>query len=421
MSSRPILLAALTVFVIAFCSLQTWPVFGQEFDSATGEDRPDVWSVYLPVIPEREIEVQTPLASTRFPALNLFAEPQVSLQITGEIVRGESCVIENRNREGTWWLIDCGGGGVGWIPVQLISLEGDTAQVPVAGTQNLSVEPTVTPTPSPTPTPARPPISTDAWVASFHRGRDTEGPILATEYYSDVNFDWGDNAPLFGVPSDGFSARFERRFNLRRGYYTIRARADDGVRVWLNGVRIIDEWHGATGRTYAVGRQLDEGSHDFRVDFLELGGVAQLRFTLDYITDTPDWNAEYYANPNLAGNPITSRKEPRDQRPLERDWSIQLPLSDSPAEGGWSAAWEGSFKFQRGNYAFHAEVNGGVRVYIDDLLVIDGWTGGRKSMRNNFYGVGTGEHVVKIEYYTRSEEGSLRVWWYRDASLEFDG
>ena len=44
----------------------------------------------------------------------------------------------------------------------------------------------------------------------------------------------------------------------------------------------------------------------------------------------------------------------------------------------------GRFDFSGGNYLFRARADDGVRVYLNDTLVINGWTDGPHDMSNCF-------------------------------------
>ena len=82
----------------------------------------------------------------------------------------------------------------------------------------------------------------------------------------------------------------------------------------------------------------------------------------------------------------------------------------------WNARWTGEFPFESGNYIFRARSDDGVRVYIDQTLVIDGWSDGPVDRSNRFLGIGGGNHTMTVDYYKRSGNGYLQVWWSRDTS-----
>ena len=74
---------------------------------------------------------------------------------------------------------------------------------------------------------------------------------------------WGAGGPGNGLPNDSFSVRWSGSFTFPTGTSTFNATADDGVRLWVDGVLLIDKWidQGATdvhGDENADGRR----SHD---------------------------------------------------------------------------------------------------------------------------------------------------------------
>jgi hypothetical protein len=76
----------------------------------------------------------------------------------------------------------------------------------------------------------------------------------------------------------------------------------------------------------------------------------------------------------------------------------------------------GEFPFEAGNYVFRVNADDGVRLYINGLLVIDQWRDGYKEVNNRFYGIGSGTHTVRVEYYQRTGNAQIRVWWYLDSA-----
>lgn len=76
------------------------------------------------------------------------------------------------------------------------------------------------------------------------------------------------------MPSDNFSVRWTGRFQLVAGVYRFTARADDGIRVWVDGATVIDAWRDQPPTRYAVDRGLTVGEHEIRVEYYERGGGA---------------------------------------------------------------------------------------------------------------------------------------------------
>lgn len=91
-----------------------------------------------------------------------------------------------------------------------------------------------------------------------------------------LNRNWGSGAAP-GVTADNFSARWTGSFSMTAGRRTFTAASNDGIRVWLDGVLIIDRW-GSAGTT-RVTRTVAAGVHTVRVDYVERTGPAFARLT----------------------------------------------------------------------------------------------------------------------------------------------
>ena len=100
-----------------------------------------------------------------------------------------------------------------------------------------------------------------------------------------VNFDWGTGAPITGVGVDNFSVRWLGTVTPRYdGAYTFYTLSDDGVRLTVNGQRIIDQWnnHGPrqdSGQVTLTGGQ----KYDIKMEYYENvgGAVAKLSWSSD--------------------------------------------------------------------------------------------------------------------------------------------
>lgn len=354
-----------------------------------------------------------PIAIVKFDRVNLRARPDNNAERVGSVTLNQACDIVGRNVLRTWWELNCADGQRGWIDGRLVEVQGSTAGVEVVDVTQPS-QVVAPPTPVPTPTPI--PVAQFAgWRAEFYTTVNLSGAPEVVLDVGGINFDWGLDAPTSALPADGFSARFERTIDFAPGFYQFTARADDGVRVWLDDALIIDEWHGATNQVYSVGRVLT-GSHLLRVEYYEASGTAALRFDYSVTDQTPVWQADYYPGVVPDGTPLLSRSEPRSQNPLDYNWRNGSPAPESLGTDFWSARWEGTFYFDSGNYVFRVDADDGVRVYIDGLRVIDQWRDGYKEASNRVLGVGAGEHRITVEYYERSGSASIKVWWYRDSA-----
>jgi VCBS repeat-containing protein len=94
----------------------------------------------------------------------------------------------------------------------------------------------------------------------------------------EINFNWGNGSPVVGFPSDDFSVRWIRRLEFEPGKYRFYARSDDGIRVFLDGDRMIDEWHQSGGTEVFTADRTLTGSHVLRVQYYEDEGNAKVEF-----------------------------------------------------------------------------------------------------------------------------------------------
>jgi hypothetical protein len=98
-----------------------------------------------------------------------------------------------------------------------------------------------------------------------------------------VDFDFGANAPDPLVGADNFSIRWTGQIQARySGPTTFHTISDDGVRLWIGGVLVIDDWvdHGPTEDTAVVTMTAGQ-KYDVRVDYHETGGGATIRLDWD--------------------------------------------------------------------------------------------------------------------------------------------
>jgi hypothetical protein len=92
-----------------------------------------------------------------------------------------------------------------------------------------------------------------------------------------VNFNWDRSAPAAGVPADNFSVRWSGWVEApAAGGVVFQTRSDDGVRVWVNGVQVINNWtdHSATDNTSAAVTMAAGQRLRIVVEYYERGGQA---------------------------------------------------------------------------------------------------------------------------------------------------
>jgi hypothetical protein len=116
----------------------------------------------------------------------------------------------------------------------------------------------------------------DQWRGEYYSNRYLVGTPTLMRDDAVLDWNWGSGSPAPNLPADNFSARWTRTVALSAGRYRFSALADDGLRVYVNGVLIINAWHDADARIYTHEVALDAGWHTLIVEYYEHTGDARL-------------------------------------------------------------------------------------------------------------------------------------------------
>ena len=112
----------------------------------------------------------------------------------------------------------------------------------------------------------------------YIQGEDNLGgdPIL-TRIDPVIDFDWGTDSPDSSVNRENFTARWRGELIIpATDTYTIIANSDDGVRVFLDGAEIIEDWSNHAARDATATLDLEEGSYSIRIEYYQDAGDAEL-------------------------------------------------------------------------------------------------------------------------------------------------
>ncbi|MGY1708849.1 PQQ-dependent sugar dehydrogenase [Geodermatophilus sp. SYSU D00758] len=124
------------------------------------------------------------------------------------------------------------------------------------------------------------PVSCPAgqFLAEYFPGREPVGePAVRACEAAPLDHDWGTGAPG-GLAADDVSARWTGEFDFpAEGPWTFTATADDGIRVWVDGELLVDEWRDQPASVFTATRTLTAGTHEVRVEWYEGGEAALTR------------------------------------------------------------------------------------------------------------------------------------------------
>jgi glucose/arabinose dehydrogenase/regulation of enolase protein 1 (concanavalin A-like superfamily)/mono/diheme cytochrome c family protein len=117
-----------------------------------------------------------------------------------------------------------------------------------------------------------------------------------------IDFNWGEGSPDPRIDSDSYSVRWSGYLSPPgSGFYDLTVETDDGVRVWLNGQQVINQWinQGPTRRSANVPLSAN-GSNHIVMEYFENGGGAMARLFWKSATG----NEEVIASNNVIVPPV---------------------------------------------------------------------------------------------------------------------
>jgi hypothetical protein len=136
---------------------------------------------------------------------------------------------------------------------------------------------------------------------------------------------------------------------------------------------------------------------------------------LPFPTETPpgalpaeNWHGEYFDNPTISGSAAFFRDDPD----IQFDWGAEAP-GENVGHDGFSVRWTRHVPFTAGVYRFFAQADDGIRLWVDDKLVLEQWHEGFPTTYVADTYLWEGQHRLRVEYYERAEEASVRLWWER--------
>lgn len=101
-------------------------------------------------------------------------------------------------------------------------------------------------------------------------------PIL-TRVDSVIDFDWSVESPDPSIDRESFTARWRGELSIPAAdTYTLIANSNDGVRVYLNGAEVIEDWSTHSARDASTTLELEAGTYSIRIEYFQDAGDAQL-------------------------------------------------------------------------------------------------------------------------------------------------
>lgn len=282
-------------------------------------------------------------------------------------------------------------------------------------------------------------IPFDHWLAYYYPNQNLQGTPVASKVISPsgelkrLSENHGLESPVAGVPKDGFSAKYSTVKRLPAGEYVLRAKADDGVRVYIDGKLVLNHWKPNDFRTEDAVKVMVENrtnvpdhekdTHTIEVEYFEGSGNSAIDFFIEPFQaygDNNGWIGEIYPNMSLSGTPIIlggkNSANPTSSLNFDWGWNSAHPLS--PKEQ-FSARFTKEEHFDSGYYTFQAASDDGVRIWVNDKLVINSWKNSDGTLKQGKVLLEEGYHKVRVEYFDNTQRASLKVSYFPSANSSY--
>ncbi len=285
--------------------------------------------------------------------------------------------------------------------------------------------------------------------ADYFKGQTlSDDNLLISKLEKNIYFNWGNTAPATGVPTSNFSSRYNAKLLApETGDYSIGVLHNDGVRVWLGGKLVINQWLDWDPNSDKCARtatcdtasgiyrsstkvHLEAGRYyDLKVEHYDKNGRAVLKLywkkpsaseggAVQNVLFTPyNPNPPYGSGTGLLGSyypnkDLTSIRMQRKDRQVNFNWGSEGPASEWRDQ--FSARWEGYIqpRFSE-TYNIIVQVNDGARLWIDGKQVIDKWV---DSATNQTYSAKVTmtagkKYPIKLEMYENTGSAMAILRW----------
>jgi LysM repeat protein len=314
--------------------------------------------------------------------------------------------------------------GVGWRKIANLNnlanpnriYPGQRLKIPIPCKPPKPKPPPYYPPPQPPYPPPQPPQPYGAWTGKYWPNRYLSGSPWCSKKSNNVNFLWGQGGPGCGIGAYTWSARFTRTRYFYSGRYRFHIVVDDGVRLFLDGVKIIDKWHDSAPTHYTVDRDVWVGNHSLQIDYYQHVGGSRLQFWVEPIGGTGGggnggggtgpWTCQFFDNTGLSG-PVRATW---NYNAIDFDWGTGSPVPGVTADY-FSVRCTGDFGFEDGTYRFYTTVDDGARLWVGGTQVLDEWIVAGVRTYVHDVGVSAGTHPVKVEFFENNGRAVLKVRW----------
>jgi hypothetical protein len=281
-------------------------------------------------------------------------------------------------------------------------------------------------------------------LGQYFKNMTLTGPPALKRVDAQVNFDWAE-APAEGFPGDQFSVRWSGTVLApATGKFTFITESDDGVRLWVDGKLLIDNWtdHAPSEDKSPEFMMQDGKRYEIIMEFYENGGgaaaklmwsgpstlkqpIPSFRLTpkelappgeLDVAKLPPDTRGlvgHYFKGRDFGGKPVL-----RLDKEIAFDWGVGGPGVRGGDAEDFCVRWTGQVKAERsGLHTFFTETDDGVRLWINGQKLVDQWVDQGATEHKGELKLEAGKsYDLVMEYYENGGFASAKLAWSVDGA-----
>ena len=123
-------------------------------------------------------------------------------------------------------------------------------------------------------------------TGEYFDNKNLQGKPVLVRTDEKIYFDYASGSPDSTLPADQFSVRWTGKLvPPKTGMYKLGLSTDDGVRFYLDGKLLVDQWRDRGTTTDLVKINLEAGrEYDVKIEYYENGGYAFASFGWDFVT-----------------------------------------------------------------------------------------------------------------------------------------
>ena len=249
------------------------------------------------------------------------------------------------------------------------------------------------------------------WNVKYYDGIEFD-TLEATKTLNNVNDLIGEKPTTVGAST--YSIKASRGVSLPLGKYRFRLKTDDGARLKINGITIIDAWTDQGATNYFAEVEHNGGGLKLDIEYYQKSGGSVFEFELAPV----GYFAEYYKGNNLekpeAGSTL-DRNVPIAYRFVD-DVNFELGYGDLLNRVGsdnFSARWRGRIDLPVGRWKIDLTADDGVRLYVGGRLLIDQWKTQNATTYSRKVDLVGRRQDIKVEYFEKSGRAQCKLKFVR--------